>query len=178
MLYTCRSFKMDLDSPVGILHTPISRVIMRDTLHFLFSSISLPSSLTDLAHSKVCICQAYNATYLRLHGGIISFIFHVFPGPNLTVKIDSLVLQLLSNVIGHENKSQHYPDHRCLCLELSGRITTPDRFSYHTGCSQQSMPVFLLVVMHTKNLPEATETFINTGKTSETNKACVLVAVY
>jgi len=27
------------------------------------------------------------------------------------------------------NQSQHYPDHRCLCLDLSGRITTPDRFS-------------------------------------------------
>src|SRR6218665_399510 len=26
-----------------------------------------------------------------------------------------------------------YSDHRCLCLDLSGRITTPDRFSYHTG---------------------------------------------
>ena len=40
---------------------------------------------------------------------------------------------LLPDVIGHENQSQHCPDHRCLCLVLSGRITTPDGFSYHTG---------------------------------------------
>jgi len=33
---------------------------------------------------------------------------------------------MLPDVIGHENQSQHY---RCLCLDLSGRITTPDRFS-------------------------------------------------
>jgi len=37
------------------------------------------------------------------------------------------------DVIGHENQSQHYQHHRCLCLDLSGRITTPDRFSYQTG---------------------------------------------
>src|SRR6218665_786701 len=44
---------------------------------------------------------------------------------------------MLPDVIGHENQSQHYQHHRCLCLDLSGRITTPDRFSYHsnhTGC--------------------------------------------
>src|SRR6218665_908720 len=40
---------------------------------------------------------------------------------------------MLLDVIGHENQSQHCPDHQCLCLVLSGRITTPDRFSYHTG---------------------------------------------
>src|SRR6218665_3655361 len=40
---------------------------------------------------------------------------------------------MLPDVIGHENQSQHYQHHRCLCLDLSGRITTPDRFSYHTG---------------------------------------------
>ena len=39
---------------------------------------------------------------------------------------------MLPDVIGHENQSQHYQHHRCLCLDLSGRITTPDRFSYHT----------------------------------------------
>jgi len=38
-----------------------------------------------------------------------------------------------ADVIGHENQSQHYQHHRCLFLDLSGRITTPDRFSYHTG---------------------------------------------
>src|SRR6218665_3029388 len=40
---------------------------------------------------------------------------------------------MLPDVIGHENQSQHNQHHRCLCLDLSGRITTPDRFSYHTG---------------------------------------------
>jgi len=42
---------------------------------------------------------------------------------------------MLPDVIGHENQSQHYQHHRCFCLDLSGRITTPDRFSYHTGSS-------------------------------------------
>jgi len=40
---------------------------------------------------------------------------------------------MLPDVIGHENQSQHYQHHRCLCLDLSWRITTPDRFWYHTG---------------------------------------------
>jgi len=40
---------------------------------------------------------------------------------------------MLPDVIGHENQSQHCPGHRCLCLVLSGRITKPDGFSYHTG---------------------------------------------
>ena len=40
---------------------------------------------------------------------------------------------MLPDVIGHENQSQHYQHHRCLCLDLSGRISTPARFSYHTG---------------------------------------------
>jgi len=40
---------------------------------------------------------------------------------------------MLPDFIGHENQSQHYQHHLCLCLDLSGRITTPDRFSYHTG---------------------------------------------
>src|SRR6218665_1920922 len=52
-------------------------------------------------------------------------------------QINSLALQLLCDVIGHENQSQHYPVHRYLCLELSGRITTPDGFSYHTGTPGQ-----------------------------------------
>jgi len=43
---------------------------------------------------------------------------------------------MLPDVIGHENQSQHYRYHRCLCLDLSGRINTPDRFSYHTGLTQ------------------------------------------
>src|SRR6218665_939465 len=43
------------------------------------------------------------------------------------------MIMMLPDVIGHENQSQHCPDHRCLCLVLSGRITTPDGFSYHTG---------------------------------------------
>ena len=30
---------------------------------------------------------------------------------------------MLSDVIGHENQSQRYQHHRCLCLDLSGRIT-------------------------------------------------------
>jgi len=42
---------------------------------------------------------------------------------------------MLPDVIGHKNQSQHYQHHWCLCLDLSGRITTPDRFSYHTGQS-------------------------------------------
>src|SRR6218665_1944535 len=48
-------------------------------------------------------------------------------------QINSLALQLLCDIIGHENQSQLYPDHRYLCLELSRRITTPDGFSYHTS---------------------------------------------
>ena len=45
---------------------------------------------------------------------------------------------MLPDVIGHKNQSQHYQHHRCLCLELSGRITTPARFSYHTGARNSS----------------------------------------
>jgi len=44
---------------------------------------------------------------------------------------------MLPDVIGHENQSQHYQHHRCLCLDLSGWITTPYRFSYHTGSQSQ-----------------------------------------
>ena len=40
---------------------------------------------------------------------------------------------MLPDVIVHENQSVHYQHHWCLCLDLSGRITTPDRFPYHTG---------------------------------------------
>ena len=40
---------------------------------------------------------------------------------------------MLLDVIGHKNQSHNYQHHRCLCLDLSGRITTPDRVSYHTG---------------------------------------------
>src|SRR6218665_932742 len=32
----------------------------------------------------------------------------------------------------------HYPDHQYLCLELSGRITTPYGFSYPTGYARGS----------------------------------------
>src|SRR6218665_2981085 len=39
---------------------------------------------------------------------------------------------MLRDVIGHDHQSQHCPDHRCLCLVLSGRITTRDGLSYHT----------------------------------------------
>src|SRR6218665_577132 len=46
--------------------------------------------------------------------------------------LKSLAVMLLCDVIDHENQSQHYPDHRYLCLELFGRITTLDEFSYHT----------------------------------------------
>src|SRR6218665_1696910 len=45
----------------------------------------------------------------------------------------SVYEMMLPDVIGHENQSHHYQHHRCLCLDLSGRITTPYRFSYHTG---------------------------------------------
>ena len=37
---------------------------------------------------------------------------------------------MLPDVIGHENQSQHYPDHGYLCLQLSGQITT--RTDFHT----------------------------------------------
>jgi len=43
---------------------------------------------------------------------------------------------MMPDVICHEkfeNQSQHYQHHRCLCSDLSGRITTLYRFSYHTG---------------------------------------------
>ena len=35
---------------------------------------------------------------------------------------------------GHENQSQSRPS--VFMLEFSGQLTTPDRFSYHTGCTQ------------------------------------------
>jgi len=35
---------------------------------------------------------------------------------------------MLHDVIDHENQSQHFPDHQCLCVVLSGRITTQDGF--------------------------------------------------
>src|SRR6218665_2901695 len=40
---------------------------------------------------------------------------------------------MLPDVIGHEDQSQHYQHNRCLCLDLSGRLTTPHRFLYHSG---------------------------------------------
>jgi len=40
---------------------------------------------------------------------------------------------MLPDVIGHKNQSQHYQHHQFLCLDLFGWITTPNRFSYHTG---------------------------------------------
>src|SRR6218665_424247 len=55
---------------------------------------------------------------------------------------------------GHENQSQHYPDHRYLYLELSGRIPTPDGFSYHTAgrglCNVHtwSMTILTIFVQH------------------------------
>jgi len=36
------------------------------------------------------------------------------------------MVMMLADVIGHENQSQNCPDHRCLCLVLTGRISTPD----------------------------------------------------
>src|SRR6218665_576493 len=48
-------------------------------------------------------------------------------------QVDFLFMKMmLPDVIGHGNQSQRCPDHRCLCLVLSRRITTPDGFSYHT----------------------------------------------
>src|SRR6218665_2952522 len=55
-------------------------------------------------------------------------------------QINSLAGQLLRDVIGHENQSQHYPDHRYICLELSRRISTPNGFSYHTGIPHRRLP--------------------------------------
>jgi len=49
---------------------------------------------------------------------------------------------MLPEVIGNENQSQHYQHHRCVCLDLSGRIITPDKFSYHTGtyfCTEKTL---------------------------------------
>src|SRR6218665_1530963 len=37
---------------------------------------------------------------------------------------------MLPDVIGHDNQSQHNQHHRCLCLDLSGQITT--RTDFHT----------------------------------------------
>src|SRR6218665_815564 len=63
-------------------------------------------------------------------------------------QIESLARQLLCDVIGHDNQSQHYPDHGYLCLELSGRITTPNGFSYHTGCcALECANVFMLNII-------------------------------
>src|SRR6218665_1620752 len=53
----------------------------------------------------------------------------------------------LCDVTGHENQSQHYPDHRYLCLELSGRITTPDGFSYHTGAQKSRTPMMSMITV-------------------------------
>jgi len=41
---------------------------------------------------------------------------------------------VLPDVIGHENQSQHCPDHRCLCLVLSGQL--PRRTDFHTTPAQ------------------------------------------
>jgi len=59
---------------------------------------------------------------------------------------------MLPDVIGHENQSQHCPGHRCLSLMLSGRITMPDRFSYHTGQYLSYLPKDLLyIVIYARN---------------------------
>src|SRR6218665_3890664 len=51
-----------------------------------------------------------------------------------TRRNNSLHPGYLTSLFTRTNHNQS-PDHRCLCLDLSGRITTPDRFSYHTGMS-------------------------------------------
>src|SRR6218665_3527994 len=53
----------------------------------------------------------------------------------------SVYEMMLPDVICHENQSQKCSDHRCLCLVLSGRITTPDGFSYHTGSEKHAISV-------------------------------------
>ena len=76
---------------------------------------------------------------------------------------------MLPDVIGHENQSQHYPDHRYLCLEFSGHITTPDRFSYHTGKSPISQ-YFKLTQAHRVSYkwkaPEDTAVYLSRQKVS------------
>jgi len=49
---------------------------------------------------------------------------------------------MLPDVIGPDNQSQHYQHHRCLCLVLSGRVTTPNGFSYHTSRETVRRPIF------------------------------------
>jgi len=38
---------------------------------------------------------------------------------------------MMPDVIGHENQSQYHQHHRCLCLDLSGRL--PRRTDFHTA---------------------------------------------
>src|SRR6218665_816769 len=40
---------------------------------------------------------------------------------------------MLPDVIGHENQSQHCPDHRCFMFGVIRTDYHPDAFSYHTG---------------------------------------------
>src|SRR6218665_3825833 len=73
--------------------------------------------MSRLFYKEIPIIVSYDSRQRKWtcpynNGGIISYIFHVFPGPNLVVKIDGLVWQLLGDVISHENQSQHYPNHR------------------------------------------------------------------
>src|SRR6218665_5255 len=65
---------------------------------------------------------------------------------------------MLPDVIGHENQSQQlYQHHQCLWLDLSGRITTPDRFSYHTGRAVPPPPIpFLLCTLLSDCFPHIT----------------------
>src|SRR6218665_169662 len=60
-----------------------------------------------------------------------------------SIKVDFLFMKMmLPDVIGHENQSQHYQHHRCLFLDLSGRITTPTDFHTTPKPRQPSFPDF------------------------------------
>ena len=62
---------------------------------------------------------------------------------------------MLTDVIGHENQSQHYQHHRCVCLDLyglprlTGFHTTPAAVSYtqHTRCSC-SLPLLVVCAVY------------------------------
>src|SRR6218665_3106016 len=65
----------------------------------------------------------------RIFGGIIYYIFHVFPGPNLIVKIDGLVWQLLRIQHGTMSKCKNVKC-KCKCIQSYRRPTVVSTQAY------------------------------------------------
>src|SRR6218665_3621644 len=102
--------------------------------HFVHTILSVPFCPIPFCPYIILSIPFGPYHFVRYHFVQYHFVRIPFcPYTILSVPFCPLPFCPVTDVIGHENQSQHYMDHRCLCLELSGRITTPDGFSYHNG---------------------------------------------